>query len=138
MVRFRMSKINVEQFAILKESVPQGEITVGLEVELKQASQVEMVGVGTSFSFESSGERFMVLKVFCEFQINPEDWAGCMSDDIVTIPKDTMDYLLSQTVGVSRGILHCKTEGTAFNHIVLPPLNVSDVIKEDVTFNSSR
>lgn len=133
-----MSKINLEQFAILKESVPQGEITVGLEVELKQASQVEMVGVGTSFSFESSGERFMVLKVFCEFQINPEDWAGCMSDDIVTIPKDTMDYLLSQTVGVSRGILHCKTEGTAFNHIVLPPLNVSDIIKEDVKFNFGR
>lgn len=138
MVRFRMSKINVEQFAILKDSAPQGEITVGLEVELKQAAQVEMVGIGASFSFEYSGERFMVLKVFCGFQINPEDWASCTNEGIVTIPKNTMDYLLSQTVGVSRGILHCKTEGTAFNHIVLPPLNVSDIIKEDVTFNLSR
>lgn len=133
-----MNKINTEQFAILKESLSSGDMSVGLEVELKHAGQAGMIGVGASFSFDSSGEKFMVLKVFCGFQINPEDWASCVSDDTVTIPKDTMDYLLSQTVGASRGILHCKTEGTAFNHVVLPPLNVSTVIKEDVVFNIGK
>jgi hypothetical protein len=36
------------------------------------------------------------------------------------------------TVGTIRGILHCKTEGTPFNALILPPINVSEMVTGDL------
>lgn len=135
MIRFRMNKITTEQFATLEDVLPTGNISAGFEFNVKNAVEARLIGIGAKFSFSSKDEIFMILKIFCEFEINPDDWNKCIENDVLTIPKSTMDYLLSQTVGVSRGILHCKTEGTTFNNIILPPLNVSGVIKGDVKFN---
>lgn len=133
MIRFRMTKINTEQFAVLQESIPEKDkVTLSLNIELKYAAAECMVAVGALFTFSYANEKFMILKVLCEFQIHPDDWKDCTSDNVVTIPKDCIDYLLSQTVGTARGILHCKTEGTGYNDMVLPPLNVSEVIEGDV------
>ncbi len=34
-------------------------------------------------------------------------------------------------VGTARGILHAKTEGTAFNDFILPAINVEELVEED-------
>lgn len=137
MIRFKMIKINTEQFALLQETIPDRDnVALSLNVELKYAAAACMVAVGALFTFSCADDKFMILKVLCEFQIHPEDWESCTSDNVVTIPKDCIDYLLSQTVGTARGILHCKTEGTTYNDIVLPPLDVSDVIEGDIKINT--
>ncbi len=76
----------------------------------------------------------MILSVFCEFAIFPEDWNACMADGMITIPKQTMEYFVVQTIGTSRGILHCKTEGTMMGNIILPSFDVSNTIQEDYKF----
>ena len=35
-------------------------------------------------------------------------------------------------VGTVRGIIHAKTEGTVLNAIVLPPINLTEIIKDDI------
>ena len=77
----------------------------------------------------------MVLQVLCEFGIHPEDLQSITSDNKVTIPKGTLDYFIAQTVGTARGILHCKTEGTPFNGIIIPPMNVTTMVDSDMIIN---
>ena len=132
MIRFRMFKISVGQFAILSQDAPQGGINMSAKMDLKHAADGGAIQVCASFVFEHGEEKIMLLEVACEFVIHKDDLQKLTKDGKVTIPKDTIDYFIAQTVGASRGILHCKTEGTPFNGIVLPPMNVTGFFKEDM------
>jgi hypothetical protein len=46
-----------------------------------------------------------------------------------------MTHLTMITVSSVRGVLHAKTEGTIFNKYLLPTLDVTEMVKEDVEFS---
>ena len=43
----------------------------------------------------------------------------------------------SISVGTLRGIIHTKTEGTVLNTIVLPPINLDEIINKDLVLPGS-
>lgn len=135
MMRFRMFRINVEQFAILVENFPLEKLNIATGLEVKYSLEGKSLAIVMTFNFISEEEKVMLLKLNCEFQIQEDDWNGQINDSRIIIPKSFIEYLVVQTVGTARGILHCKTEGTAFNHIILPPMNVSDMINGDMIIN---
>ena len=49
-----------------------------------------------------------------------------------------MKHLSVITVGTARGVLHAKTENTPFNKFVLPTINVTELVKEDVSFDLEK
>lgn len=135
MMRFRMFRINVEQFAILVENFPLEKLNIATGLEVKYSLEGKSLAIVMTFNFISEEEKVMLLKLNCEFQIQEDDWNGQINDSRIIIPKSFIEYIVVQTVGTARGILHCKTEGTAFNHIILPPMNVSDMINGDMIIN---
>ena len=40
------------------------------------------------------------------------------------------------TIGTARGVLHSKTENTPYNKYLLPTLNVSDLVNNDLILKS--
>lgn len=129
-----MFKISVVQFAILSREVAEG-YNVGTSAVIKHTVDGGSVAVDMTFSFENGKEKAMVLEVLCEFGIHPEDLQTMTSDNKVVIPKSALDLFLAQTVGTARGILHCKTEGTPFNGIIIPPMNVTNLFSSDLIIN---
>ena len=109
-MRFRMARINIDQFAILTDIVPNGSLEVNVTLSLKYSMDVRRIATSMSFVFGEESERILMLELTCEFEIHEEDW----------------------TVGTARGILHCKTEGSQFNGIILPPVNVTELVTEDM------
>lgn len=137
MTRFRMSAIRTEQFAILSEKKPSEDFRIHTQMEVKYAVEDRNLGIVMTFRFGEKESPFMLLSVFCGFGIHPEDWQGFVREGRIVIPKSLLDYLLSQTIGTARGILHCKTEGTPFNSVILPPFDVSTWIAEDLVIGTS-
>ncbi|MBR2360648.1 MAG: hypothetical protein IKA75_09585 [Bacteroidaceae bacterium] len=135
MMRFRMFRINVEQFAILAENVQFEKLDIATGLEIKYSLEGKSLAIVMTFNFVSEEEKVMLLKLNCEFQIQEDDWNSQINDAKIIFPKNFIEYLVVQTVGTARGVLHCKTEGTAFNHIILPPMNVSDMINGDMIVN---
>lgn len=134
-MRFRMFRINVEQFAILAENVQLEKLDIATGLEIKYSLEGKSLAIVMTFKFISEEEKVMLLKLNCEFQIQEDDWNSQINDAKIIIPKNFIEYLVVQTIGTARGVLHCKTEGTAFNHIILPPMNVSDMINGDMIIN---
>ncbi len=134
-MRFRMFRINVEQFAILAENVQLEKLDIATGLEIKYSLEGKSLAIVMTFNFVSEEEKVMLLKLNCEFQIQEDDWNSQINDAKIIFPKNFIEYLVVQTVGTARGVLHCKTEGTAFNHIILPPMNVSDMINGDMIVN---
>ena len=68
-----------------------------------------------------------------EFAVEETSWNAFIKGSTLVISKDFLEQLAVQTVGVARGIMHCKTEGTPFNMLILPPINVRDIISDAIT-----
>ena len=126
-----MIKISTVQFAILSKDVAEG-YTINTSAEFKHSFDGSAVAIDMTFSFEDKGQKCIVLEVACEFGIHPEDLRTITKDNKVVIPKNTIDYFSAQTVGTARGILHAKTEGTPFNGIIIPPMDVTKMLKSDM------
>lgn len=133
MIKFRMTKITTDQFAILASEVTTGDIDINIEAGLKYSVEARKIMTTVTFSFEENSRKIILLKVSCEYEIAKEDWEAATSEGKVVIPKSLLEYFMTQTIGVSRGVLHCKTEGTPFNGIILPPIDVTKLVNGDMT-----
>lgn len=130
MIRFQMKKISVKQFAILAESISSKDINLNTQLGYQYSDEMKLIACEASFSFKVKDELVLLLVVSCEFQIHPDDWNGFIKADGIVLPKELMEILAVHTIGTSRGILFCKTEGTAFAELMLPPINVKKMIEE--------
>lgn len=131
MIKFRMAKINVSQFAILADNAPSEGLSYTVGLRFCGATKVKRVGCEFSVEFMHSEKTILKLIIFCEFDIMPEDWDGRTENDELVIKKDELGYFANQTVGVARGIMFCKTENTPFSQFIVPPINLTKLIKED-------
>lgn len=131
MVRFRMFRINVEQFAIISDTLP-ANLIINTSLGFLYSVEGHKIATDMTFEFNSSSEKAMLLKLKCEFEIHEDDWNSFIKDDLIIVPKDVLEFFVVHTVGTARGVLHCKTEGTPFNHLILPPMNVTGLVKEDL------
>lgn len=134
-LQFRMVHIATEQFAIIETSYQGADTKVEFTANLKFGKSIEqrILVVGMNFSFTNNDIPFLVIEVACHFQLSQESWNACTAneDDTYTIPQMFITQLAMQTVGTTRGVLHCKTEGTPFNQFILPSINLLDLITSD-------
>lgn len=132
-----MVKINVEQFAILTDVVPDSGLSYTVELLFKSATEAKRIGCSFTVEFAHDEKPILKLGIFCEFNIHPDDWDAHVSNGSIIITKDELGYFANQTVGTARGIMYCKTEGTPFGQFILPPINLTKLIEEDFTIDLS-
>jgi len=133
---FALSKLNVEQFAIIEDAFSDGE-AVGLETTLQFAfnSEAKQIKCTVGIRFEQAGKPFLIFVSSNEYRITPETWESyCSQDggDAGVFPKEFMAHLAALAVGTARGMLHVKTENSLFNRFFLPTINVAEMITEDL------
>ena len=133
MMKFRMAKISVTQFAILVENPPVENIQLSLSLSFKCSFEGRRIGVEAKCAFEGD-EKFLVCNLFCEFDIHPDDWNMAIKDKEFVLPKNMCEVFGAQTIGTLRGVLFCKTEGTPFSSFILPSVDVAGMIADDQHF----
>lgn len=138
LVGFILRNIKTLQFAIIDENCKHthgGNLTTRLNFGIDDKNR--MVEARVLFRFEEEpGRFFLIIEAACHFEVKEEAWISFISADgkEVVLPCGFAQHLLVLTIGTVRGILHAKTEGTAYNQYVLPTINVSEMLKEDVQF----
>lgn len=134
MIQFNMNKIIVDQFAILSNNVPEqgSDIQLNSQLGFKVDHENKLIASTMRFDFVGNNETFLVLEVTCIFTIEPNCWEQLTDDKVLHLPKDFLAHMGMHTIGTSRGILHCKTENTPFNVFLLPPIDVIQMIPEDL------
>lgn len=128
MVRFYMEKIAIDQFAIVQKELPEGNLSLDTEISYKVSEESKAVACIVNFRFHKENEPLLILGCICFFKINPEDWESMNDGEKFKLPQETLEILAVHTIGTSRGIMYCKTEGTAYNNLIIPPLNVRDIL----------
>lgn len=140
-VGFILQGIKCEQFAVLEENfTPKKEIQLGTQLELKFDQTNKQFGVFFGIEFIQTKKTFLKMVVSCHFKILDESWNQFIQKDKpkLIVPKGFMAHLATITVSTTRGVLYAKTEGTQFSKFLVPLLNVTEMITEDVTFNLNQ
>jgi len=136
-IGFALAKITTEQFAILENNFKEeSEIKIQVNIRFAADNKSKLIGVFTTFTFETNQRQFLIIEVGCHFNIESEAWENMFIEEsnLLKIPKGFLRHLSVITVGTTRGILHAKTENTPFNKFHLPTINVAELIKEDSVF----
>ena len=134
-IGFSLQTIKTEQFAIIEENYSQKkEIKLNSELTFKLNKEDKRIGVFLTFSFTQGKKTFIKIQTSCHFLILPEHWELLLKDNKVIIPKNFISHITIISIGNTRGILHAKSEGTGFNKFILPQLDVTQLVKEDIEF----
>jgi hypothetical protein len=132
-VKFALIKINTDQFAII-ESAYKKDNEVNLKIGLQFGANREnkIISVKVSIQFEQEDIPFLIIEASCFFGIEPTDWDTFIQETAIVVPKSVITHFCVLTVGTVRGILHSKTEGTNYNGFVVPTINVTELVKDDI------
>lgn len=134
-IRFNFYKIATNEFALTEEKYnPAGNAEMNVGVGFNFIKEEKVVVNQIKCMFSQQGKLLIVIAVSCWFRIVPEDWEKIYQEenksfDLSRIPAL---HLASLTLGTARGVLHAKTEKHILNAIIIPPVNLREIIKEDV------
>jgi hypothetical protein len=135
-IRFSFAKINTDEFALPEKNYDTAiPTTMKLAIVFAFVKAETSIGVQTKFLFYQGETLLLVIAVTCWFKIQQEDWDKTYqgANKTVVLSRPHALHLASLTVGTARGVLHSKTEGTGLNTLLIPPVNLNDIIKENVT-----
>lgn len=89
-----------------------------------------------SVNYTQNEKLLLVAQVACYFDIAPDGFDAIKRE--MRIPVDFLRYMGSISVGTIRGVIHAKTEGTVLNPVVMPPVNLEDMIKNDLIIKDKK
>jgi hypothetical protein len=134
-IGFALDRLNLDQFAIIQNAYTDDK-DIGLVTGLQFAADAvnKRIKCTVRVSFEQDEKPFLILEASNNFSVDKEAWALYENAEMkaIVLPKKFMAHLAMLTVGAARGMLHVKTENTKFNRYFLPPINVAEMIDEDV------
>jgi hypothetical protein len=135
-VGFALVGIKTEQFATFEDNYKdKAKTSLNTGLEFKFNKDEKLIAVVVTIIFKQNKKVFLKLQVSCHFIISDESFKNYCVDSLITLPKGFMTHLTMITISSVRGVLHAKTEGTIFNKYLLPTLDVTKMVKEDVVFS---
>lgn len=136
---FVLRRVITEQFATIADTVAEdNEIELQAALRFGVDTEHRFIVSFSKFEFEQNSKPILIIEVGCQFEIEEASWEKLKNDEpeAITLPKGFASHLAMLTVGTTRGVLHAKTEKTPFNQLILPTINVANMINEDVVLSS--
>ena len=130
-IPYKISHIETMQFAIFPENLINGqEVLVNTNCGYNERSDLNQVRNVISVNYNQNEKLLMVVQLACYYDIAPEGVEAIKAEG--KIPVDFLRYMGSISVGTIRGVIHAKTEGTVLNPVVMPPVNLEEMVKNDL------
>ena len=138
-IQYQLIKINVPQFAIIKDEEPQNALRVEYEINFSIGEPIETIKNLIRFTYYDGESLIMKLDVECYYKIKPESWESMKDGNgKIKIPKGFSQNLASISIGTARGIQYAKTETSNLNDLLIPLLDVSELVTDDMYVDTSE
>lgn len=134
-IGFLLQGIKIEQFAMFEENYDHEEdIDLNTKYEIKVNQNDKRIGVFFTATYVHNLKVLVKIAVSCHFGITEDSWNIIMNtqENCLLIPKGLLSHLVMLTIGTTRGILFARTEGTIFSGFILPTIDVTGLVKEDM------
>lgn len=141
-ITFALRNITTEQFAIIESAFNKSIENVELGNSLRFGFNLEkkIVTVLLAVNFSQDKGPFLILEIGCYFEIIKEHWVNLYNAELgeIKLPMELARHLVVLAMGTLRGVLHAKVENTSFNMFILPTINVTELVKEDMVIKTNE
>lgn len=137
-IGFKLFHVKTEEFATNQIEIDENkEVGVNVGIDFGIAKESKSLACFAQFMFGYEEIPVIILKLRCEFLIEESAWDEYLSKNQkrIKFPKGFLQHLAVITVGTARGVIHSRTEETTLNNLLLPTLNVRDLITDDESFD---
>ena len=86
----------------------------------------------TSLHFVQNNLIFLKSELQTFYELKKESIIDLTSENIITIPKELLCQFASLAYGSYRGVIYMKTINTNLSNLILPPMYLNEVIKDDM------
>lgn len=132
-LQFQLVKIDAPQFAIINDGEFSNPLQINFELNFAVDSSYTSIKNALKIVFLNSSEPVMQLVVECYFAISQDSWQEMtQQDNTIIVPVGFLQHLATITVGTARGVLFARTVETNLNKYVLPLVNVTEMVKNDM------
>lgn len=132
-LQFQLVKIDTPQFAIINDGEFSNPLQINFELNFAVDSSFTSIKNALKIVFLNSSEPVMQLVVECYFAISQDSWQEMtQQDNTIIVPVGFLQHLATITVGTARGVLFARTVETNLNKYVLPLVNVTEMVKNDM------
>lgn len=130
-IPYQIIRIETKQFAVFPEKFINTErVLVKSSYGFSPSEDLQTIGCRSVFNYIQNENLLLVTELLTFFALAPEGVEEIKKKGV--IPVDFLRYMATIAVGAARGVIHTKTEGTVLNSIVLPPINLVEIIKQDL------
>ena len=140
-IDFKLEKIATLQFKILGKVEPGTDLIAATAVtssfDFKEKHSDRTITLFCNIKFHYTGKPLINIETSCTFSVQEEGWNSFQDHgkNRMVIPQQFALHLATIAVGTIRGILHAKTENTVYNQLIVPAINLTNIIIKEVEFN---
>jgi hypothetical protein len=137
--RFGWYKIVTDEFAITEEKyAPSDPADMRIDLLFNMIEAEKLVTIKAKCLFYQADKILLVIAVSCIFNIHPDDWEKMFDAKtrILTLSLPAALQFASLSVSTTRGVLHARTETAPLNSIILPPVNLNELVKEPISISA--
>lgn len=134
-LQFALSGISTEKFLIhYTPNFENGDVDFSTQVQFFSDIETKTINCKIGLVFNQNQQTFLTFEAYCNFAISSSSWSVLMGKqkNKIVIPQGFATHLAIITVGTIRGILFAKTENTLLNALIVPTINLTEIIKTDV------
>jgi hypothetical protein len=133
---FRLVGIKTTEFAKFEQVyLPDTEYEVGVQLGFATLENQKIVEVNTRIVFELKNNPVLLIAVSCFFEIQAWDNYYNKDANALVVPKNVAQHFAVLTIGTTRGVLHAKTEGLVMNTLIIPTINVTELVPKDIVIS---
>lgn len=139
-ISYKIKSMRVIQSCITPENyLPEGETqvcnTISFAMGIKDNSLLCKHGLTIS---KKDGLPFVEIILETIFLISPDSIQGLMSETKIEFPRGFLVQCGSISYGTLRGIILQQAEEGGLSNIIIPPVFISNIIKEPMTIDLSK
>lgn len=135
-IPYRIDRIETSQFAIFPDKMVNGEkVSVEVNLDFSLGEKFSPLKNTVNVKYIQNDSLLMIIEVICDYAISDEGIQSIQKEG--KIPVDFLRYVGSFSVGIVRGIIHARTEGTILSSVILPPVNLDNAIDKDIVIKTS-
>jgi len=138
-MKFRLIKGDIDEFAIFEESLPTNldNLTIDNKISVKINVEDKKIALVNTVKYIDGDKSLLKITSILFFQIDENSWKDSIVDNQIIVSKESIQKMGSITAGATRGMLIAKCLNTPFSQLILPPVNISKMIGEDLKFTLS-
>ncbi len=136
-MQFQLTDISTEEFAKFEENyIANRNVNLSNNFSFSVDENQKLVICEITIDSSIKNKIFLKIKVRFMFLITEESWYELVSEDKkhIIFPKNLIVHFFMLSMGTIRGIVHEKLKDlkSEMSQYILPLINISDVITEDV------